>query len=129
MEWDEPVPTQIERVWKKWYGELPELRKHLVDRCYFPKEAKIVGMELHGFCDASEAAYAGAVYLRATDVKGSVRVSLVTAKTKVAPLKRLSIPLLELCSGLLLSKILSHVVDTLGISSRIYMPGLKARSG
>ena len=74
-------------------------------------------MELHGFCDASEAAYAGAVYLRATDVKGSVHVSLVMAKTKVTPLKRLSIPQLELCSGLLLSKILSHVADTLGISS------------
>ena len=46
-----------------------------------------------------------------------MHISLVMAKTKVAPIKRLSIPRLELCSGVVLSKILCHVADTLEIPS------------
>lgn len=53
-----------------------------IPRCYF-------SMQLHGFSDASEDAY-----VRVSDCHGNVRVSIVTSKTKVAPLKRLT---LELC--------------------------------
>ena len=118
LEWDEPVPTQIERTWKKWHRELPALRNHQIMRPYFPKEIEVVNKELHGFCDASEAAYSGVIHLRAVDTKGDVHVSLVIAKTKVAPLKRLSIPRLELCSAVLLSNLLGHVADTLEIPSQ-----------
>ena len=52
----------------------------------------MVSKELHGFCDASEAAFSGVFYFRAVDTKGDIHVSLVMAKTKVVPLKRLSIP-------------------------------------
>ena len=88
LEWDEPVPTQIEHNWKKWKRELPVLRDHQIMRPYFPREIEVVSKELQGFCDASEAAYSGVINLRAIDTKGNVHVSLVMAKTKVAPLKR-----------------------------------------
>ena len=52
--------------------------------------------KFHGFCDASEDAFAAVVYVRAVDANGEVCVSLVTSKTRVAPLKRLTIPRLEL---------------------------------
>ena len=68
--------------------------------------------QLHGFCDASEAAYSGVVYIRAVDEQDNVHVSLVMAKTKVAPLKRLSIPRLELCGAVILAKLLHHVAKT-----------------
>lgn len=61
----------------------------LCPRCYFSKETKNVSTELHGFCDASEQAYAAVVYLRMTDTDGNVQIALVTSKTKVAPIKRL----------------------------------------
>lgn len=59
----------------------------------------LLSMQLHGtgFCDASENAYAGVVYLRT----GDVEVSLVSSKTQVAPIKRLTIPRLELCGAYL----------------------------
>ncbi len=63
-------------------------------------------MQLHGFCDASEDAYAAVVYLRTVDPEGSVCVTLVTSKTRLEPIKRLTIPRLELCGAHLLSKLL-----------------------
>ena len=51
---------------------------------YFPKDVVIKDVQLHGFCDASELAYSGIVYLRAPDVQNNVHVALVMAKIKVA---------------------------------------------
>ena len=82
--------------------------KHL-PRCYFPDAINIVAVEVHGFCDASERAYAGVVYLRMIDSTGDIHISIVTSKTKVAPIKRLTIPRLELCGAHLLAQLLHHV--------------------
>ena len=48
-----------------------------------PKNAQIVSVQLHGFSDASESAYAGVVYLRMVDTNDVIHISLVRAKTKV----------------------------------------------
>ena len=52
------------------------------------------------FCNASERAYAGVVYFRTTDTKGITHISLVVAKTKVAPIKQINIPELEAMWGI-----------------------------
>ena len=88
MKWDEAVPREIERVWKRWHKELPVLKEFNITRPFFPKGALIKDVQLHGFCDVSEVAYFGVVYIRAIDSKGKVYMSLVIAKTKVASLKR-----------------------------------------
>ena len=80
----------------------------MIPRCYYPKEVTIVSVKLHGFSDASEEAYA-AVYLRMTDTEDNIHTTLVTSKTKVSSIKKLTIPCLELCGALLLSHLLSHV--------------------
>ena len=106
----------MKEIWKGWRNEILELRKHRILRCYFPKEANIVNTQLHGFSDASEDAYAGVVYLKGIDDHGNIHVSLVVAKTKVAPIKRLTILCLELCGAMVLAKLLSHVRSILGVS-------------
>ena len=64
-----------------------------------------------------ESAYAGVIYLRGIDDKGHihVHVSLVMAKTKVAPIKRLTIPRLELCGAVVVAKLVGHVAGILNI--------------
>ena len=86
VDWDDPVLPEIEETWERWKGELPVLAKRPILRCYFPKHVSIAALQLHGFGDASESAYAGVVYLRMVDTNDQVHVA------KVAPIKRLTIP-------------------------------------
>lgn len=62
------------------------------------KSSRISTIELHGFCDGSEKAYAVIVYFKSD---GSVQVALVTTKTKITPIKGLMITHLELCGAYL----------------------------
>ena len=57
--WDDPVPTGIRESWERWRVELPMLTDKLVTHCYIPKDVHIASMQLHGFSDTSESAYAG----------------------------------------------------------------------
>ena len=107
--WDDQLPPAIQEVWSQWRSELSLLSSKHLPRCYFPDTANIVAVELHGFSDASEDAYAGVIYLRMMDSLEQVHTSLVVAKTKVAPIKRLTIPRLELCGAHLLAQLLHHV--------------------
>lgn len=71
-------------------------------------------MQLIAFCDASTRGYASCLYLRSVDNEGNVKVRLLTSKSKVAPLNPvLSIPRLEFEAAVLLSKLVSFVVQNL----------------
>ena len=89
IDWDGPVPTPAYNDWLQWRSELHLLSSKHIPRCYFNKKSEIASVQLHGFCDTSENAYA-AVYLRLTDTFGKVQISLVTSKTEVAPINHTS---------------------------------------
>ena len=119
--WDDPVPDQILSVWKKWRSELTLLKQTSIPRCHYPKDATIVSIQMHGSSDASEDAYAGVVYLRFVDSLDKVHISLVLSKTKVAPIKRMSIPHVELCGAVILTQLLQHLKELHNLStSQIY---------
>jgi len=62
-------------------------------------------IELHGFCDASEAAYGACLFIRSINRAGDVTTRLLCARSRVTPLKSITLPRLELCGALLLVKL------------------------
>ena len=116
--WDDPLPEPIHQDWMTWRSELQLLTRKCIPRCYHPKNIQITNIQLHGFSDASEDAYAAAVYIRVQDKSDTAHVSLVFSKTKVAPIKRLTIPRLELCGAKLLSQLLRHALNAFNINNQ-----------
>ena len=81
-----------------------------VSRCYFSYVSHdYPSYELHGFSDASSKAYAAVVYLRSVHQNGKVEVSLVASKTRVAAIKRQSIPRLELFGATILARLVNSL--------------------
>ena len=109
LKWDDPLPDGYSHEHSKWRKELPLLSKRKQPRCYFRKGMPRLTTQLHGFSDTSKHAYAAVVYIRATYSNHPPTCVLVTAKTRVAPIKPMSIPRLELCGAALLAKLLSSV--------------------
>ena len=114
LDWDEPVTEEIYELWARWRIELPLLSKIPIPRCIFQKDLQICTRELHGFSDASEKAYSAVVYLRIQHNDGNILVSLLSSKTREAPLKKLTIPRLELCGALLLAH-LNHIQSVIEV--------------
>ena len=113
--WDDNIPTKLSGIWSTWRKELPLITSHPILRFYHSPDRQVHDLQIHGFCDASQQAIAGAVYIRSLYTDTTVSTSLVIAKTKVAPLKTVTIPKLELSSAVLLSKLFSTVCKELGI--------------
>ncbi|XP_026744319.1 uncharacterized protein LOC113505711 [Trichoplusia ni] len=113
IDWDGSLPEELLKEWKNYQADLLHLPQIVIPR-WFETRSKAV-MELQGFCDASNKAYAAVVYLRVIEEDCDVKVHLVTAKTKVAPTKQLSIPRLELMGAVILAKLITEVAEILGI--------------
>ncbi|XP_035227029.1 uncharacterized protein LOC118199315 [Stegodyphus dumicola] len=104
FQWDEKVPPDIECEWKQLTEDLLFIKSIKISRFLLVESDN--QFQLHGFCDASEKAYAAAIYYRSVLDTGQINVQLVIAKTRVAPLKTISLPRLELCGALLLTKLM-----------------------
>jgi len=65
--------------------------------------------EIHGFCDASVEAYGAYVYIVCNG-----RSQLLCSKSRVVPLKTLTVPKLKLCVAELLSRLIAEVAGTSG---------------
>ncbi|XP_072392248.1 uncharacterized protein [Diabrotica undecimpunctata] len=113
LDWDEGVPLHIQSEWLSFRDQLHELNKLQIQRNVVLPNSVLI--EMHGFCDASEVAYGAAIYIRSVDKKGNIFINLLFAKSKVAPVKKLSIPRLELSGALILSRLSKMVITSLNI--------------
>ena len=69
--------------------------------------------EIHTFCDASKMAYGAVSYARFVLKDGTSHITLIWSKTRVAPLKTLTIPRLELMAALHGARFSNYVKDAL----------------
>nr|XP_013190094.1 unnamed protein product [Amyelois transitella] len=112
--WDEVLSTKLLKEWETYREELQQVSKVHIPR-WVGTATDSSNVELHGFCDASKLAYAAVIYIRVLDSTGNVNTSLLVAKTRVAPVKQVSIPRLELCGAVLLAKLLYEATEVLHI--------------
>ena len=115
LEWDDPLDGDIVREWSSWKSELFQLKGVTIPRWFGTSVTSKPIVELHGFGDASPKAYGAAVYIRVTDCVGQVSSQLVMSKTRVAPIKTVSLPRLELLAAVVNARLLKFVVNTLQI--------------
>ncbi|XP_065088067.1 uncharacterized protein LOC135709610 [Ochlerotatus camptorhynchus] len=113
-DWEKPIPEELQDKWRCWCEYKQRLEEVAVPRCFFKgvNSSALENVEAHLFVDASEVACAAVLYLRFVD-NGSPRCALVVAKTKVAPLKSLSVPRLELQAAMIGTRLLDSVLTSL----------------
>lgn len=109
LDWDDPAPHNIAESWSRFRTEFSSLASLIIPR--FVPGLNSTTLQIHGFCDSSELGYAAVVYFRCEHGDGQVTTHLIIARSKVAPLKKISIPRLELCAAVLLADLIAHVKD------------------
>ncbi|XP_046615426.1 uncharacterized protein LOC124302902 [Neodiprion virginianus] len=118
--WDESLLNDLHEAWKRYHTHLTAIKEISIPRAGVCQEP--TNIELHGFCDASEAAYGACIYIRSCSQGNQYTTRLLCAKSRVAPLKNVSLPRLELCGAVLLARLAQKITQafTLQIDTKYY---------
>ncbi|GFV97970.1 cytochrome P450 2E1 [Trichonephila clavipes] len=111
LQWDERVPSDIALEWEQLAKDVQLVKNIKIPRFLFVDSDN--QFHLVGFSDASKKAYVAAIYCRSVSDIEKFNVQLIIAKTRVAPLKPVSLPQLELCGALLLVKLMDFTCKAL----------------
>ena len=121
---DEVLSKGLQQQYNRLRIQLRELEKITLPRRSVSISPASLYVELHVFCDASTAAYAAVVYIRQS-FDGSVHARMLTAKTRVAPIRSLCFPRLEFCAVLLGAKLVEAVSSSLSdqhfLTTKVYI--------
>lgn len=107
IDWDEDLPQKIVEEWEIFHKQMQDINGISINRWYGSNSSSEI--QLHGFSDASERGYGAVVYSRVKDENGKFRTELIASKSKVAPLKTVTIPRLELCGANLLMELIKII--------------------
>ncbi|UYV76707.1 hypothetical protein LAZ67_14001843, partial [Cordylochernes scorpioides] len=110
--WDEPIESDIKSNWNKFQTQLSCLKEIKIPRYLNSSSSEIEELQLHGFCDASLNAYSAVFYLKTRFKIQKIKINMITSKTKVAPLKTITIPRLELSAALLLAQLNQVILES-----------------
>ncbi|XP_062704294.1 uncharacterized protein LOC134286658 [Aedes albopictus] len=113
LDWDETLENELLSRWVIFHQSLVQLSEIQVPRCIVTPGVRRI--EIHGFSDASCIAYGACLYLRCVQENGEVSVRLICSKSRIAPLRRLTIPRLELCAAVILARLVNVVLPILKI--------------
>ncbi|XP_062537684.1 uncharacterized protein LOC134206011 [Armigeres subalbatus] len=111
--WNDELPDEQMQMWLAFRKQLVAVRQIRKKRCVIPGDATKV--ELLGYCDASKRAYGAVLYVRTEVSDGTINIQLVCSKSRVAPLKPMTIPRLELCGALVLAQLAQKAIVSLKV--------------
>ena len=114
--WDNKVPTSLANEWNNWLTSMNTIQDIRFPRCLIPATFDDGVAELHHFCDASSQCYGACTYIRTVNHHGLVEVTLVASKARLAPLKKTTVPRLELSSAALAIKLESVIRRELDVA-------------
>lgn len=110
-DWDENIPDSYVKNWTNWIESLTALTELKIPRWLVVRTK--CRAELHHFADASEIAYFAASYLKIYDANGSVTCKLLMGKSRLAPIKTMTIPRLELSAAVVAVKLHQYIINEL----------------
>ncbi|XP_063436767.1 uncharacterized protein LOC134718204 [Mytilus trossulus] len=115
LDWDELIPDNLKTTWIDLTKDLEKAIQFTIPRYYFSKPSTSTELVLHVFTDASPKAYGAAAYL-----SNENETTLVMAKTRVAPVKCLTLPQLELMAAIIGARLAAHLHSTLNYPKIVF---------
>ncbi|GFR00893.1 integrase catalytic domain-containing protein [Trichonephila clavata] len=102
VDWYSELPPKLRHKWQQWSSEAEGLTEIKLPRFYLGDvNQELSSVDIHCFSDASKSAYGTILYLRFVTCNNKIETSFICSKSRVAPLKSLTLPRLELTAALL----------------------------
>ncbi|GBM28859.1 hypothetical protein AVEN_146999-1 [Araneus ventricosus] len=112
MGWDTEITGNLRKEFLQWFQDLKILEEIHISRWINVTAENLKHCTIHTFCDASKEAYAAVVFLRLEE-EGSVKLSLLAAKSRIVPLRGGTIPRMELLAALVGARLTNSVIEAL----------------
>ncbi|XP_037959398.1 uncharacterized protein LOC119688805 [Teleopsis dalmanni] len=110
LDWDDPLPFDLENQWQGFLMELQNLKTITIPRWLGYHSSQVVSLQIHTFCDGSSKAFATSIYFRIQFCDGKILTRLVMSKSRSTPMKPLTIPRVELCGAVLGTQLTAWVI-------------------
>jgi hypothetical protein len=109
MQWEKILPHDIGARWHAWTNSLPLLTE--IDIPRWVETSNGHNTQIHVFCDASERAYGAVLYVPSSTREGII-VRLVCNKNRLAPVKKITLPPLEILAEIVGARLLEYCRET-----------------
>jgi hypothetical protein len=120
LQWDDVLPDSLRARWVQFFQDLFSLAHLKYDRCLKPQDA-VGNPILVILSDASDLAYGFSAYIRWKLSEGGFWCRLIMAKCRIAPLRKLSTPQMELNAAVLSKRARKVIEQELRLSfERVY---------
>lgn len=117
LSWDDPLPEELKVKVDSWVKHIG-----LVEQCCIPRRilrGQLEKVTFHIFSDASANAYACCAFLRCEE-QGQIFINLVSARSRVAPKSRPTIPRMELLGATIAARMYRSTVEALKLPLKAY---------
>lgn len=119
VDWDEELNEEMVNIWQRFWNEIKYLERFRISRWIGTEEK--TESKLIGFSDSSQSAYGAVVYVRTVYPNKTITCSLLMSKSRVAPLKTVTIPRLELAGAELLSRAIVSIQKSMEFENMEYI--------